>query len=430
MPPAENERNPEAVDRDDSSRVILIRFGEIGLKGKNRPDFEKRLFERIKNGLKPLEGARVERSHGRFFVSGLGDSGETEEAIRLLQRVFGIVSMSPALRVKSELETIKGAALAVAREELSRLRRAAPNSDVPVSAAPVRFKVQARRANKGFSYGSLELNQIIGAHVLRNAPNLKADMHEPEFTLHVEVREETYLYASVIPGPGGLPVGSSGRGVVLLSGGIDSPVAAWMTMKRGVEIRAVHFFSFPFTGERSKQKVVDLCRVLSTWCDRLPLDVVPFTDIQKAIYEEAPEPLRVIVMRRMMLRIAESIAAACGAGALVTGESLGQVASQTLESLHVIGAVATLPVLRPLIGMDKTEIIELANRIGTYPVSILPYEDCCSVFVPRHPRTKPRLEETVKAEERLEVDRLVRTAVAGIERRFFARGQETVPETG
>lgn len=390
-------------------RVILIRFGEIGLKGKNRPDFERKLFERIKAALASLGHAKVDRTHGRFFVRNLDAPEDIEAAIRRLQRVFGIVSISPALKVGSELDEIKEASLTVVKEELTRLpdRRS------------VKFKVEARRANKAFPHPSLELNHLIGQHVLRNFADLKANMHDPELKLYVEVREDAYVYSSVIPGPGGLPVGSSGKAVALLSGGIDSPVAAWMIMKRGVEIRAAHFHSYPFTGERSKQKVFDLCRVLSGWCNRLPLDVVPFTDIQKAIHEEVPEALRVTVMRRMMFRIAERIANRIGAGSLVTGESLGQVASQTLESLHVIGNVVTLPILRPLIGMDKGEIIEIAHRIETYPISILPYEDCCTVFVPRHPRTKPRIEETEKAEENLDVDGLVERAIDGIETHTF-----------
>jgi thiamine biosynthesis protein ThiI len=287
------------------------------------------------------------------------------------------------------------------------------------------FKVTARRSNKSFPHRSLELNRLVGGAVLSAIDHLSVDVHHPDINVHVEVRErEAFVWAEVWRGPGGLPVGASGPGLLLLSGGIDSPVAGWMAMKRGIAIRPVHFDSFPFTSERARQKVYDLCQVLTAFQHRISLTVVPFAAIQTDIQTHCPEGLRVTIMRRMMLRIASALAERDGICALVTGESVGQVASQTLESIYTINAVTNLPILRPLVGFDKEEIIARAQRIGTYDISVRPYEDCCTVFVPQHPKTKPHLGPVERAEKALDVSALVRGAVAECWQVDFTRGAE------
>lgn len=376
-------------------QVVLVRYGEIGLKGMNRRYFEDLLVRRVKQSLEGLGPRPVNRIHGRLLVETRDDAAEIMDR---LCRVFGIVSISPAIRTPLELSCMQEAALSVMAEAWQ-----GPGET---------FKVQARRANKAFPHDSLELNHLIGGYLLSRLPGLRVDVHHPGHTLYVEVREkEAYVYTRVVPGPGGLPVGSSGRAVLLLSGGIDSPVAGWMAMKRGLELEAIHFYSFPFTGEKSREKVIDLCRVLARYGGRLRLRVAFFTEAQRAIQLTCPEELRVTVMRRLMFRIAQRTAERLGALALVTGESLGQVASQTLESIAVIQAATSLPVLRPLIGMDKTEIVELARKIGTYEISIRPYEDCCALFVPRHPRTRPRREQVEEAERSMDMEALVEEAL-------------------
>lgn len=372
-------------------QVVVVRYGEIGLKGLNRRYFEDLLVRRVKQSLDGLPPRPVYRTHGRVLVETRED---TEEVIDRLRRVFGVVSMSPAIRTPLDLQSMQEAAVSVMADTWQ-----GPGES---------FKVQARRANKAFPHDSPELNHLIGGYVLPRFPGLRVDVHQPSHMLQVEVREEeAYVYSRVVPGPGGLPVGSGGRAMLLLSGGIDSPVAGWMAMKRGVELEAIHFYSFPFTGEKSREKVIDLCRVLALYGGRLRLWVAYFTGVQRAIQLSCPEDLRVTVMRRLMFRIAQRAAERAGALALVTGESLGQVASQTLESISVIQAATTLPVLRPLIGMDKTEITAMAQKIGTYEISIRPYEDCCALFVPRHPRTRPRREQVAKAEGSIDVEGLV-----------------------
>ncbi len=394
-----------------SRPVVLVRYGEIGLKGANRPAFERVLLKRVQRALAGLDEVRVDRRHGRLIVrlaAAAGRPGEpdgdgtlAEEVCQRLARVFGVVSASPAAETGLDLAEIEAAAA-------EALRSAA-------GGRPATFKVEARRANKGFPLDSQALARHLGAHLLRAVPGVTVDVHRPQVTVSVEVREAAYVYTRTVAGPGGLPVGSSGRAVLLLSGGIDSPVAGWMAMKRGLELAAAHFHSPPFTSERSRQKVVDLCRVLARWGGPVTVHVVGFTAAQREIYDRCPPELGVTLMRRLMLRVAEDLAAREGALALVTGESLGQVASQTLESINVINRVASLPILRPLIGLDKGEIVALARRIGTYDLSILPYEDCCTIFVPRHPRTRPRLEEVEAAEAALDVPALVAGALAAVE---------------
>ncbi|MFO7173178.1 MAG: tRNA uracil 4-sulfurtransferase ThiI [Bacillota bacterium] len=387
-------------------RVVIIRFGELGLKGKNRPVFEDQLRERLRYAVRDLEGIRVRKAFGRFYVE--VEEHHLEAALARLRRVFGVVSISPALRVEPNLEAIKAAALA----ELEAALDALPQG----RSRPVRFKVETNRADKRFPLSSQELTRELGRFLLRRVRNLTVDVHNPEVQVSAEIREgQAYLYTRTLPGPGGLPYGSSGKACLLLSGGIDSPVAGWMAMKRGVRIEPIHFHSFPFTSKRSEEKVLDLARVLAGWAGPIRVHLVSVTEIQKEIRQHCPEDLHITILRRFMFRIAERIAREVGALALVTGESVGQVASQTLESMDTIEAVTSIPVLRPLVAMDKAEIIALAREIGTYELSILPYEDCCTIFVPRSPKTRPRRDQAERAEARLDVEALVAAALASRE---------------
>ena len=378
--------------------TFLIRYGEIALKGKNRSFFERTLFNNLKSALKGLD-TRVFRMHGRFLVT--GPAAEEEEITGRLSRVFGVVSVSNVTTAPLDLEAIKEKAL-----ELVESRPLPGDS----------FKVEARRSNKSFPLTSPELNRIIGAAILETHPRLKVDLHDPSFRVFIEVgSKEAYLYHDRVAGPGGLPVGVTGRALLLLSGGIDSPVAGWMAMKRGLSLEALHFHSFPFTGQRSREKVIDLCRNLSLSGGKIRLHLVSVTDIQKEIHTRCPSELGIILLRRMMMRIAEELSRSRGLQALVTGESLGQVASQTLESMMVIDSVTSMLILRPLLGMDKHDIITLAEKTGTYEISIRPYEDCCTLFLPRHPATRPRKEKVVGAEAALDITGLTAAALDSVE---------------
>ncbi|MGI6038078.1 MAG: tRNA uracil 4-sulfurtransferase ThiI [Limnochordia bacterium] len=378
---------------------VLVRIGEISLKGKNRDQFESRLLQNMRQALADLPKRPIDKTYGRIFVPAQGDAMEVMERLR---RVFGIVSLSGVLTVEKDLEEIKATALKLIQNQ--------------VGSSSVTFKVETRRTDKNFPVTSMEVSRMVGGHLLANHDGLKVDVHNPQVVVSVEIRQEgAYIYSGRIPGPGGLPLGVGGRGVLLLSGGIDSPVAAWMMMKRGLALRPLHFHSFPFTSDRSKEKVLDICRVLATYAGKFPLTICHFTEIQKAIHKEIPAPMRVTIMRRAMMEIATRLAAKDRALALVTGESLGQVASQTLESIHVISQATHLPILRPLVGMDKGEIVEISRRIGTYDISIRPYEDCCTVFVPKHPETKPRLDQVLEQEKKLPLDELIPQALENLE---------------
>ncbi|BCV20122.1 tRNA uracil 4-sulfurtransferase ThiI [Moorella sp. Hama-1] len=375
---------------------LLVRYGEISLKGNNRPYFEDRLLANMRQALAGLPPHKMRKTFGRIFVD-LHD--DLEIVSGRLQRVFGIVSLSPVVTAPLELAAIQEAALAVL-------------ADSPGAT----FKVQTQRPNKRFPLTSPQVNQELGAYLLNHSPGQRVDVHHPDRFIHVELRDEgAYVYSRTIPGPGGLPVGVTGRGLLLISGGIDSPVAGYMGMKRGLELTGLHFYSFPFTSERSKEKVIDLCRVLAGYGGPLRLVIAPFTNIQKAIRQHCPEEFYVTIMRRMMFRIAQTVADQEGALALLTGESLGQVASQTLQSMAVINKVVDLPVLRPLVAWDKSEIIEVARRIGTYDISIRPYEDCCTLFVPKHPATKPPLARVEAAEKNLAVAELIEECLGNLE---------------
>lgn len=378
------------------SEVVLARYGEIALKGGNRAHFERALLRQVRRVLP--EGAAIDHRRGRIVIEAPAPATDT---LARLGRVFGLVSFHPALRVPLDQGAIEAAAVEQAR--------AAP--------AARTFKVEARRANKRFPVRSMELAARCGAAVLRAGLGLRVDVHAPELVIGVEVREDAaYVFGPVTPGPGGLPVGSGGRALLLLSGGIDSPVAGYLAARRGLQLAAVYFHAFPFTGEPAKQKVVDLARILAGYTGRLRLWVAHFTDIQLAIRDRCPDPFGTIVSRRMMLRLAQELARRERCAALVTGENLGQVASQTLEALGAIGEVSALPVLRPLLAWDKVETIRLARRIGSYDVSVRPFDDCCSVFVPARPKTRPTREAARAAEARLDMDELLRSALERSER--------------
>lgn len=383
-------------------KSFLIKYGEIGVKGKNRYLFENALMQQIKYALKRCDGEFiVHKAEGRVYVDAMGEF-DHDEVIDNLKTVFGISGICPMTFAEDEgFDRLK-------EFTVDYMRRVYPDIK-----AGTTFKVYARRSNKRYPLDSMELNARLGEAILEAIPALKVDVHTPDITLYVEVREKIYVYSEIIPGPGGMPVGTGGKAMLLLSGGIDSPVAGYMIAKRGVKIDAVYFHAPPYTSERAKQKVVDLAKKVSRYAGPIYLHVVNFTDIQLAIYEKCPQDELTIIMRRYMMRIAEIIAKETGCLGLITGESIGQVASQTLASLAVTNEVCTLPVFRPCIGMDKLEIVAVSEKIDTYETSILPYEDCCTIFVAKHPVTKPSPEIIRKHEHNLDevIDGLLETAL-------------------
>ena len=382
--------------------LILLKEGEVVLKGLNRRSFEHKLVENIRRRLRPCGEFTVTLQQSVICVEPKNDEADMDAAFEAMRQVFGILRLTRAAACEKTPEAM----LEKAKEYLGEELRTAHS-----------FKVESKRSDKGFPMTSIQLSQYVGGELNEAFPNLKADMHTPELTVWLEVRERAaYVHGKPVPGAGGMPVGSNGSAVTLLSGGIDSPVSTYMMAKRGLRLIPVHFFSFPYTSELAKQKVVDLARLLTPYCGRMTLEVVPFTEIQLQIREKCPEELFTLIMRRFMMRIAEKIALWNGCGALVTGESLGQVASQTMEAMGVTEACIDLPILKPLVGMDKEEIITVSRKIGCFDTSILPYEDCCTVFTPRHPRTRPKLAEVEEAERALDVDALVQTAFDGRER--------------
>ncbi|NLO24712.1 MAG: tRNA 4-thiouridine(8) synthase ThiI [Clostridiales bacterium] len=373
--------------------LILVRYGEVALKGGNRSFFINRLVRNISNALNGIEH-RIIKDRGRILVVLPEGSLKLAEAVNRLKKVFGIVSFSRVVKVEKDLHVIKQKALEMVEKQ-----------------QPDTFKVESRRADKAFPIKSPEICRQVGAYILENSENIRVDVHQPELLINIEIREGAYIFAGQEKGSGGLPTGTGGRGLLLLSGGIDSPVAGWMVAKRGVELEAVHFHSFPFTSERAKQKVIDIAEVLAGYIGGIRLHMVSLTDIQGSINRHCPAEQSTILTRRFMMRIAERIAEETKALALVTGESLGQVASQTLESIYVTDTSVGLPVFRPLLGMDKVEIIDRAREIDTYELSIQPYEDCCTLFLPEHPETRPKLEKILQSESHLEVEPLIRQAV-------------------
>lgn len=384
-------------------KAFLVKYAEIGLKGNNRYLFENALRDRIAGVLKPLGAFNVYKEQGRIFVE-CPETYDYEETVAALQRVFGISSICPVAVIdNSDWESLtEGVGVYVDAMY--------PNKNIT-------FKVMAKRADKKYPLSSPEICREMGAYLLRRFPELKVDVHEPEVYITVEVRTKSYVYSIVIPGPGGMPVGTNGKAMLLLSGGIDSPVAGYMISKRGVSIAAVYFHAPPYTSERAKQKVVDLARTISRYTGRMKLFVVNFTDIQLEIYEKCPHDELTIIMRRYMMRIAEKLAEQEGCLGLITGESIGQVASQTMQSLASTNEVCAMPVYRPLIAFDKKDIVEIAKRIDTFETSIQPYEDCCTIFVAKHPVTKPSQVKIRFSERRLEetIDELMDKALSTVE---------------
>lgn len=375
-------------------KVILARYSEIHLKGQNRPFFERLLMRNMHTALKGEEHKIIKRE-GRYFITDIREE-RIDAILSKLQKVNGLHSLAVAYELEKDIDKISEVAITLMTGKRGT------------------FKVDARRSDKHFPMESPEICAHIGEDILE-ATGLHVDVKNPDTTVHVEIRENAYVYTDLVPAPGGMPVGGNGKAVVLLSGGIDSPVAAWMTAKRGVELTCVYFHAAPFTSELAKQKVIDLAGIVSAWAGNMKLYVVPFTKAQQAIYENCPENEMTIIMRRFMMRIAERIAVKENCMALITGESIGQVASQTLEALDCTNAVCDMPVLRPCIGMDKIEIIEISRKIGTFETSCLPYEDCCTVFTPRHPLTRPKRAKIERSEQNLDIDAIVDEAVSGAE---------------
>ena len=380
--------------------IILLKLGEIVLKGLNRKSFEQKLMGNIRRRLAPLGKFRVYCLQSTVYVEG-EEGADMDAAFEALRQVFGVISLSRAAPCEKNKEAIAALAIEYLRDEMESARS---------------FKVESKRSDKAFPMTSIELSQYVGGELADAYPDTAVDVHDPELTVHIEVRDlAAYVHAAPVPGAGGMPVGSNGVAVTLLSGGIDSPVSTYMIAKRGVRLIPVHFFSFPYTSQQAKDKVVELGRQLTAYCGRMTMEVVPFTHIQEEIRDKCPEEYFTLIMRRFMMRIAQHIAESNGAKAIVTGENLGQVASQTMEAMASTQAVTHLPVLQPLIGMDKEEIITIARKIGTFDTSILPYEDCCTVFTPRHPRTRPQVSEVEAAESALDVEAQVQEAIQGIE---------------
>lgn len=385
-------------------KAFLIKYAEIAIKGKNRYLFEDALVKQIRYALRNVEGEfNVHKQQGRVFVETVGDY-DYDEAIEALSHVFGITGICPAVIVEDEGFDM------LAADVVAYMDRIYQDKDFT-------FKVKARRARKNYPMESMQLAAELGGKILDAFPEMKVDVHNPDVMLNVEIREKISFYSEEIPGPGGMPVGTNGKAMLLLSGGIDSPVAGYMISKRGVGMDATYFHAPPYTSERAKQKVVDLAKEISVYTGPIDLHIVNFTDIQLAIYEKCPHEELTIIMRRYMMRIAEHFAKEDGCLGLVTGESIGQVASQTMQSLAATNEVCTMPVYRPLIGFDKQEIVEVSERIGTYETSILPYEDCCTIFVAKHPVTKPNLNVIKKSELKLSevIDDLMKEAIETVE---------------
>ncbi len=385
---------------------IIVRYGELSLKGKNRHHFENKLKETVKRKLKPFTQVKVKKAFDRMNIELNGQ--DHEPVIKKLQEIFGIQGLRLAAKCDLELETIRKTAL-------EAMRDAGPSVNT--------FKVSTKRNYKQYPHDSQEMNHLVGGYILEHTEDITVDVHNPDVEVKVEIKPEAaYISCIDYPGAGGLPIGSSGKVMLMLSGGIDSPVAGYLTMKRGVRLEMVHFHSPPFTSERARQKVEDLTKVLTRYGGNIKMHVVPFTEIQKAIKKQIPDNYSMTVMRRYMLRITEQLAYKNDALAIATGESLGQVASQTLSSMNTINEVTNLPMIRPLITMDKLEIMDISRKIGTYDISIRPYEDCCTVFVPSAPKTKPNRDKANRFESYMEIDELVEQAVENTESIFFKEG--------
>ena len=409
-------------------KIILAKYGEMVLKGQNKRMFEDKLMSNIRGSLKNIGGEySLSWQQSTIYIEPLSEDFDIDEAFEKVKKIFGISVVCIAAVVEKLGLGVGGNNPQSANADSSFPKE--PYGDVAeeIGAVAVKclremlrlprtFKVETRREDKHFPLNSPQLSSKIGGYILREIPELTVDVHNPEVTVNIEVRKDIYIYADKQAGAGGLPVGTNGKATLLLSGGIDSPVAGYMVAKRGVVVNAVHFYSYPYTSERAKDKVISLAKIMTDYCGRVNLYVVPFTDIQLAINKLCPPELLTLIMRRIMMRIAEQIAKNTGSQALITGESIGQVASQTMEALGVTDNAVNIPVFRPVIGMDKEEIVQVAKKIDTYETSILPYEDCCTVFVPKHPKTKPRLEQLVEAEVALtDIEEMMAAAIEATE---------------
>ena len=383
----------------NNNEMFLLKLGEVVLKGLNRRSFEDRLLSNTRRRMKSCGNFNIYMRQSTIYVEPKDDSCDLEAAYEACQQIFGVVAVARAVPCEKSVEAI----VATAKEYLAGEFAQAKT-----------FKVESKRADKHFYLNSIQISQAVGGELAEAFPSVSVDVHKPDLTVYVEIREKfAYVHAPSVPGAGGLPIGTGGPAVSLLSGGLDSPVSSWMIARRGVELEMVHFVSPPYTSQQAQDKVIELARLLTASCGRMIVHIIPFTEIQEEIRKNCPEEFFTLIMRRFMMRLAEAVAKKAGAKALVTGESLGQVASQTMLSLGVTEAVTTMPVLRPLIGMDKVEIIRLSRRIGTNDTSILPYEDCCTVFTPRHPCTRPVLADIEAAESVLDVEGLVAKALEG-----------------
>lgn len=381
--------------------MILCKLGEVVLKGLNRRSFEDKLISNLRRRVSKSGNYRVYSKQSTIYVEPVDNACDLDAAFAACRQVFGVIAVSRALPCAKDVQAIIDTAKAYLRDELSTARS---------------FKVESKRADKTFPLTSIQLSQQVGGALHQAFPNLEVNVHDPELTVFLEIRDDAaFVHGPAVPGAGGLPLGMGGTAVTLLSGGIDSPVSSWMMAKRGVALEPVHFFSPPYTSEAAKEKVIELARELTPWCGRMRLQIVPFTEIQEEIRRKVPEDFFTLIMRRFMMRIAQKCADEAHAKSIVTGECLGQVASQTMEALRCTEDVVDLPVLRPLIGMDKEEIVRLSRKIGTFDTSILPYEDCCTVFTPRHPKTKPHLDEVREVEAALDVEALCQRAMDGRE---------------
>ena len=382
-------------------RVLLVRYGEIILKGMNRPIFENALINNIKYRLRNDGKIKIYKSQATIYIEPQEGDEQTDLIYEKLKKIFGIVSIVIAYKTEKSMQGIFDAVSSCIGDTLADAKT---------------FKVEAKRSDKKFPLKSPEICDEVGGYILENYPHIKVDVHNPEVVVHAEIRDENaFVHTGRIKGIGGMPVGTGGKAALLLSGGIDSPVAGYMIAKRGVSLEAIHFFSYPYTSERAKDKVMRLAGIVSEYVGKIKVHVVPFTEIQLQIRDKCPEEYLTLIMRRFMMEIAERIAKNNGCDALVTGENLGQVASQTMLALGVTNDAVDMPVFRPLIGLDKNDIVELAREIGTFETSILPYEDCCTVFTPKHPNTKPRLEKVKKYQELLDCEKLIQDAVDGTE---------------
>ena len=388
--------------------VIIVRYGEIALKGLNKKFFEDKLVSQIRNALLDMGKIRVYKAHSRVYID-VADYN-TRDITDRVKKVFGVVSLSVAKKFEADMGRIEEVALQELKDRIDK------DSSIRT------FKVETRRGDKKFPLQSPEISRDVGAYLLQNIDDISVDVHNPDVVVYVEVRDKAFIFSDKIDGFGGLPLGTNGRALLLLSGGIDSPVAGWLVAKRGVEIEAMHFHSYPFTSERAKEKIIDLLRILSIYCGEIKLYSINLLPIQKEINKKCPEGEMTILSRRFMMKIAQRVGKDNSCDALVTGESIGQVASQTVKSLSVINESVEMPVFRPLIAMDKVDIVNLAKEIGTYETSILPFEDCCTVFLPKHPVIQPRLDKILKSEEKLNVKNLIDEVIDKMETEIVVAG--------